>query len=135
MLREQPPPTKGRSVPDLYGVTKLRPFLPDLQGQELRQLSSRDSIHRLKLKVDLDAICRIRANERTVRRNSVNTEVDVMTEKNRDEFAAKARNYVVFLLEVFLADISLNAVCLSLELALGPENNTKGKYFTPPAEI
>ena len=82
--------------------------LKDLPGQDLRQLSSRDFLHRLKLKPDLDAACRIHVQEENSEKKPSPTKMEAIVEAAREEFVVKAQNYFVFLLEAFLADISLN---------------------------
>ena len=80
-----------------------------LQGQTLTQLSRQDFLHRLKLKGDLDAACRIRAKQEVDDQQSVHTNCEAAVESIKKEFFVQARNYLVFLLERFLADISFNS--------------------------
>ena len=79
-----------------------------LQGQTVTQLYSRDFLHRLKLKRDLAAACRIRARREVDDQQGVHTDF-MYVESIKEEFVVKARNYVVFLLERFLDDISFNS--------------------------
>ena len=83
--------------------------LERLQGQDWRQLSNREFLNRLKLKEDLDAACQARAKRVHTEKKLTPTELDAVIEAVRDDFATKARGYLVYLLEVFLSDISLNA--------------------------
>ena len=83
--------------------------LGDLQGQNWRQLSNRDFLSRLKLKENLDAACHARVKKVYSEKQLTPEETEAAVEAIRDDFAAKARGYLVHLLEVFLADISLNA--------------------------
>ena len=76
--------------------------LEDLQGQGLRQLSSRDFLSWLKLKEDLGALVN------HVSRSPA--EMEAAVEAARDDFATKARRHLVYLLKVVLSGISLNAV-------------------------
>ena len=69
-----------------------------LQGQTLTQLSSRDFLHRLKLKGDLDAARRIRAKREVDDRESVHKDFGAAVESVKEEFVVKALNYLVFLL-------------------------------------
>ena len=74
----------------------------------LTQLSIRKFLHRLKLKGDLDAACRIKAKREIDDQQSVHTHFEAAVEAVKEEFAVKARNYLVFLRERFLDDISFN---------------------------
>ena len=83
--------------------------LPILRTAELRQLSSRDFLHRLKLKEDLDG-----AAESKVKRDHSDKEGPIpnfskLVEECKEKFAGKARGYVVYLLEKLLAHHSINA--------------------------
>ena len=82
---------------------------PVLRTAELRELSSRDFLSRLRLKLDLDA-----AAIAKVKRDNSDREVPIpnlaeLVENTKENFVAKARGYMVFLLENFLNHISLNA--------------------------
>ena len=83
--------------------------LDDLQEQHWRPLSCRDFISRLKLKEDLDSGCHARVKKVNSEKKLTSAEIEAAVEDTRDEFATKGRGYLVFLLEVFLSDISLNA--------------------------
>ena len=83
--------------------------LEGLQGQDWRQLSNRDFLGRLKLKEDLDAACQARVKRVHSEKKLTPSELDAAVEATRDDFATKARDYLVYLLEIFLSDISLNA--------------------------
>ena len=63
----------------------------------------------MKLKEDLDAACQARAKRINSEKKLTSSELDAAVEATRNEFATKARGYLVYLLEVFLSDISLNA--------------------------
>ena len=79
--------------------------LCDLQGQNWRQLSHREFLSRLKLKENLDAACLARVKK-------VYSEKQ-LTPEETDAAVGAARGYLVHLLKVFLADISLNAGIVS----------------------
>ena len=83
--------------------------LSDLQGQDWRQLSNRDFLSRLKLKENLDAACLARVKKVYSEKQPTPEGIEAAVEATRDDFATKARGYLVHLLKVFLADISLNA--------------------------
>ena len=83
--------------------------LGDLQGQDWRQLSNRDFLSCLKLKEDLDTACQARAKRINSEKMLTSAELDAAVEATCDDFATKARGYLVYLLEVFHSDISLNA--------------------------
>ena len=83
--------------------------LCDLQGQDWRQLSNRDFLSRLKLKENLDAACLARVKKVYSEKQPTPEGIEAAVEATRDDFATKARGYLVHLLKVFLADISLNA--------------------------
>ena len=83
--------------------------LGDLQGQNWRQLSNRDFLSRRKLKENLDAACVARVKKIYSEKQLTPEETDAAVEATRDDFTTKARGYIVHLLKVFLADISLNA--------------------------
>ena len=80
-----------------------------MQGQNWRQLSNRDFLSRLKLKENLDAACHARVKRIYSEKQLTPEETETAAEAIRDDFATKARGYLVHLLKVFLADISLNA--------------------------
>ena len=80
-----------------------------MQGQNWRQLSNRDFLSRFKLKKNLDAACLARVKKIYSEKQLTPEETDAAVEATRDECATKARGYLVHLLKVFLADISLNA--------------------------
>ena len=82
--------------------------LGDLQGQNWRQLSNRDFLSRLKLKENLDAACLARVKKIYSEKQLTPEETEAAVEASQDDFATKARGYLVHLLKVFLADISLN---------------------------
>ena len=94
-----------RHVPDILDWKSLG----DLQGQNWRQLSNRDFLSRLKLKENLDAACHARVRRIYSEKQLTPEETETAAEAIRDDFATKARGYLVHLLKVFLADISLNA--------------------------
>ena len=83
--------------------------LCDLQGQDWRQLSNRDFLSRLKLKENLDAACLTRVKKVYSEKQPSPEGIEAAVEATRDDFATKVRGYLVHLLKVFLADISLNA--------------------------
>ena len=83
--------------------------LDDLQGQIWRQLSNSDFLSRLKLKENLEAACLARVKKIYSKKQLTPEETDAAVEATPDEFATKARSYLVHLLKAFLADLSLNA--------------------------
>ena len=83
--------------------------LSDLQGQDWRQLSNRDFLSRLKLKENLDAACLARVKKVYSEKQPTPEGKEAAVEATGDDFATKARGYLVHLLKVLLADISLNA--------------------------
>ena len=64
--------------------------LRDLPGQDLRQLSRRDFLHRLKLKVDLDAACRRHFQKLNSERKPFPTEMVTLVDAAKEEFVVKA---------------------------------------------
>ena len=93
-----------RHVPEILAWKSLG----DLQRQNWRQLSNRDFLSRLELKESLDAACLARVKKIYSEKQMTPGETDAAVEATRDEFATKARGYLVHLLKVFVADISLN---------------------------
>ena len=83
--------------------------LDDLQGQNWRQLSNRDFLSSLKLKEDLDAACLARVKRIHSEKQLTPDETDAAVAATLDDFATKARGYLIHLLKVFLSDISLKA--------------------------
>ena len=86
----------SKYVPGILGWQSLE----DLQGQDLS---------RLKLKKDLGAACLSRVQKENSEKKPNPTEMKAAVEATRNDFATKARSYLVYLLKVFLSDISLNA--------------------------
>ena len=83
--------------------------LPVLRTAELRQMSTRDFLARLRLKQDLEA-----ASTAKVRRDNSDREGPIpnmseQVEAVKDKFVAKVRSYLVTFLENFLNHTSLNA--------------------------
>ena len=64
---------------------------------------------RLKLKENLDAACLARVKKIFSEKQLTPEVTEAAVEATRDDFATKARGYLVHLLKVFLADISFNA--------------------------
>ena len=83
--------------------------LPILRTAELRQLSSRDFLTRLRLKQDLDAASTAKVNRDNSDREGPIPNMAEQVEAVKEKFIAKARSYLVTLLENFLNHISLNA--------------------------
>ena len=79
------------------------------EAKHLRQLSSRDFLTRLKLKEDLGAACLSRVQKESSEKKPSAADLEAAVEAIRNDCAAKARGYLVFLLKAFLSDISLNA--------------------------
>ena len=72
--------------------------LDDMQGQNWKQLSNRDFLSRLKLKENLDACCLARVKRIYSEKQLTPEETEAAVEATRDEFATKARSYLVHLL-------------------------------------
>ena len=75
----------------------------------LTQLSSRDYIHHLKLQTDFEGACRINAKQDISEPRSIHPDLEYTINATQEEFAVKARNYLVFFLGAFLGDLSFNA--------------------------
>ena len=80
-----------------------------LRTAELRQLSSRDFFTRLRLKFDLDEAATAKVKRDHSDREGPISNIPQLVEEAKEKFAAKARSYIVFLLEKFLGHVSLNA--------------------------
>ena len=83
--------------------------MDDLQGRDWQQLSIRDFLSRLKLKEDLDGACHARVKKANSEKKLTTAELEAAVEVTRNDFDTKTHGYLVYLLEVFLSDISLNA--------------------------
>ena len=83
--------------------------LPILRTAELRQLSSRDFLHRLKLKEDLDGAANSKVKRDYSDKEGPIPNFPKLVEECKEKFAGKARGYVVYLLEKLLAHHSINA--------------------------
>ena len=106
-----------------------RTGLFSLQGQTLTQLSTLDHLNRLKLKGDLEAACRVKARWDVDEHQSVDPDFETTVEAVKADFVAKARNYLVPLLELFLGDISLNA-----DIVKGTSSFDPVVLFTVPSD-
>ena len=82
---------------------------PILRTAELRQLSSRDFLHRLKLKEDLDGAANSKVKRDYSDKEGPIPNFPKLVEECKEKFAGKARGYVVYLLEKLLAHHSINA--------------------------
>ena len=60
--------------------------LSELQGQELRQLSSRDFLHRLNVKGDLTGACQTRVQKDNNGKKGPQREFDAAVEDVREDF-------------------------------------------------
>ena len=80
--------------------------LPVLRTAELRQLSSRDFLTRLRLKLDT-ATSKIKRDYSDQEGPIPN--LPQLVEETKEKFVAKARKHIVFPLEKFLGHVSLNA--------------------------
>ena len=83
--------------------------LPMLRTADLRQLSSRDFLTRLKLKQDLDAAATAKVERDHCDQEGSIPNKATLVEGAKEKFVAKARSYFVTLLENFLGHVSLNA--------------------------
>ena len=83
--------------------------LPILRTAELRQLSSRDFFHRLKLKEDLDGAANTKVKRDYSDKEGPIPNFPKLVEECKEKFAGKARGYVVYLLEKLLEHHSINA--------------------------
>ena len=83
--------------------------LPILRTAELRQLSSRDFLHRLKLKEDLDGAANSKVKRDYSDKEGPIPNFPKLVEECKEKFAGKARGYVVYLLEKLPAHHSINA--------------------------
>ena len=83
--------------------------LPVLRTADLRQLSSRDFLTRLRLKQDLDAAATAKVKRDHCDQEGPISNMTSLVEEAKEKFVAKARSYIVTLLENFLGHVSLNA--------------------------
>ena len=83
--------------------------LPVLRTADLRQLSSRDFLTRLRLKQDLEAAATAKVKRDHSDQEGPIPNMTALVKETKEKFVAKARSYVVTLLENFLGHISLNA--------------------------
>ena len=86
---------------DWNGLLQLCP-------DDLRQLSIRDFLHRLKLTCDLDLVCQAKL-EKSRGSNPVPANQAELVSKEKENFGTEARAYIVTLLESLLRDIHFTA--------------------------
>ena len=94
-----------KCIPDDANWTGLLYLCPD----DLRLLSGRDFLNRLKLTSDVDAACKDRILYSRSDPNISNVDFESLLTAERDNLAAKARSSFVFLLEAILRDVHLTA--------------------------
>ena len=85
--------------------TGLLYFYPD----GFRLLSGRDFLNRMKLKTDIVAIFKHRVQQSRSDSDNNSSDIEALITSETDNFAAKARGYLVFLLETMLLDVHLTA--------------------------
>ena len=88
-----------KCTPDDMEWTKLLQFCPG----DLKQLSSRDFLSRLKLTVDLDQACRAKLKRSQEDKKPGQPSLDSLIAKERESFGVEARSYVV--LESLLGNV------------------------------
>ena len=93
-----------KCVPGDVEWTKLLQLCPD----DLRQLSCRDFLNRLKLDVDLDAACLVKV-KRFPADNASTSSLEELAAKERKNFGVEARGYIVSLLDALLENIHFTA--------------------------
>ena len=81
----------------------------ELQTATLRQLSTEDLLIRLNLRTDLDAAAKAKAERQLGEQKTTEAAKTELAATFKEEFARRARGYLVSLLEEFLNHISLNA--------------------------
>ena len=91
-------------IPGDVEWTKLLQLCPD----DLRQLSCRDFLNRLKFTVDLDAACQAKVI-RSPSDKAPTASLEEMVAKEKEKFGTEARGYIVSLLETLLEDIHFTA--------------------------
>ena len=80
-----------------------------LRTAELQQLSSRDFLTNLRLKLDLDEAATAKVQRDNSNREGPIPNLPQLVEQAKEKFVAEARSYIVFLLGKILRHISLNA--------------------------
>ena len=91
--------------PDDVEWTKLLQLCPD----DLKQLSSRNFLSRLKLTVDLDHACRAKIKRNQDDKKPGQPGLDALVAKERKNFGVEARSYIVTLLESLLRNVHFTA--------------------------
>ena len=94
-----------KCIPDDTNWTGLLYLCPD----DLKLLSCRDFLNRLKLVTDIDASCKAKVRQSRIDPNISASEFSALLATERDSFATSARGFFVFLLETFLRDVHLTA--------------------------
>ena len=74
-----------------------------------RLLSGRDILNRLKLKTDIDVIFKHRVQQSRSDSDNNSSDLEALITSERDNFAANAPGYLVFLLATMLGDVHLTA--------------------------
>ena len=78
-----------------------------MRTAELRQLFSRVFLHRLRLNLDMDEAATAKVKRDNCDKEGPIPNLAELVEEAKENFVAKARGYLVFLLENFLGHISL----------------------------
>ena len=94
-----------KCIPGDMDWTGMLYLCPD----DLKLLSCRDFLHRLKLVTDIDLVCKAKIRQSRSDPNISANEFSGLLVAERDNFATKARGYFVFLLETILRDVHLTA--------------------------
>ena len=94
-----------KCTPDDVDWTKLLQLCHD----DLKQLSSRDFLSRLKLTADLDQACRAKLKRTQEDKKLGQPSLDSLIAKVRESFGVEARSYVMSLLESMLRNVHFTA--------------------------
>ena len=94
-----------KCIPGDMDWTGMLYLCPD----DLKLLSCRDFLHRLKLVSDIDLVCKAKIRQSRSDPNISANEFSGLLVAERDNFATNARGYFVFLLETILRDVHLTA--------------------------
>ena len=94
-----------KCTPDDAEWTKLLQLCPD----DLKQLSSRDFLSRLKLETDFDQACRAKIKRHQDDKKPGQPSLDALAAKERENFGIEARGYIVSLLEALLRNVHFTA--------------------------
>ena len=92
-------------IPDDVEWTKLLQLCHD----DLKQLSSRDFLSRLKLTADLDQACRAKLKRSQEDKKPGQPSFDSLIAKEKENFGVEARSYVLSLLDSLLRNVHFTA--------------------------